>query len=128
MDLTVLKKKISTYRTQKGRITRLPDELLGEILHAWEQWTGPASVFYKELGADHRKMGALMGRAKKLKRDGVFDGLEFKEITVEGLSDSDTADTPILSPSNVIELIWNNNQIIRFSSAELLLDFLKKAA
>lgn len=34
MDLTVLKKKISSYRTPAGKITNLPDELLGEILHA----------------------------------------------------------------------------------------------
>ena len=56
MDLTMLKKKISSYRTPKGRITNLPDELLGEILSAWEQWTGKSSLFYKELGADYRKM------------------------------------------------------------------------
>ena len=128
MDLTILKKKISTYRTPTGRITRLPDELLGEILCAWEQWTGPAAGFYKELGADHRKMGSLMGRAKKMKREGVFDGLDFKEITVESISDDGTPSTKVLSATNVIELVWNNNQIIRFNSADLLLDFLKKAA
>ena len=32
MDLTVLSRKISSYRTPKGRITKLPNELLGEIL------------------------------------------------------------------------------------------------
>jgi hypothetical protein len=42
MDLEVLKKRISSYRTPKGRITNLPDDLLCEILIAWEQWTGPA--------------------------------------------------------------------------------------
>ena len=67
MDLEILKKRISSYRTPKGRITRVPDDLLIDILLAWEQWTGPGSGFYAALGADHRKMAGLIGRAKKLK-------------------------------------------------------------
>ena len=87
MDLTILKKKISSYRTPKGRITSLPDELLGEILHAWEQWTGAPSNFYTQLGVDYRKMGKLMGRAKQLKREDAFDGLEFTVVVVESLEE-----------------------------------------
>jgi hypothetical protein len=126
MDLTVLKKKISSYRTPKGQIRRLPDELLGEILHAWEQWTGPASGFYKELGADYRKMGSLMGRAKQLKRDGAFDGFEFTEVVIEEEEHRTEPSCDIRSGCN-IELLYKDN-IIRFGSADLLLDFLKKAA
>lgn len=125
MDMTVLKKKISSYRTPKGQIRSLPDELLGEILYAWEQCTGPASGFYKALGADYRKMGSLMGRAKKLKREGAFDGVDFTEIEVEPETDNATASA---SMSCGIELVWKNNQVIRFGTSDLLLDFLKKAA
>lgn len=124
MDLTVLSKKISSYRTPKGRITNLPNELLGEILYAWEQWTGPISGFYSAIGADHRKMGKLMGKAKQLKREGAFDGLSFTEVVVEG-AESVTAPN---SGGCGIELVWDNNKIIRFGSADLLVDFLKKAA
>lgn len=126
MDLTILKKKISSYRTPKGRITKLQDELLAEILNAWEQWTGPPAAFYNSLGADYRKMGSLMGRAKKLKRDGAFDGLEFTEVTIE----DNESETPEFCPPSggcSIELVWQSN-VIRFGSSDLLLDFLKKAA
>jgi hypothetical protein len=130
MDLTMLKKKISSYRTPKGRITNLPDELLGEILSAWEQWNGKSSAFYKELGADYRKMSSLMGRAKKLKREGVFDGLDFTEVFIEDQDQPEINNTVILSSySNCgIELVWDNNKIIRFGSPDLLVEFLKKAA
>ena len=124
MDLTILAKKISSYRTPKGRITSLPDDLLGEILHAWEQWTGAPSSFYTQLGVDYRKMGSLMGRAKKLKREGAFDGLNFTEVVVE--EDSSVANVVPITGCG-IELIWKDN-IIRFGSPELLVDFLKKAA
>jgi hypothetical protein len=127
MDLTVLKKKISSYRTPTGRITKLPDELLAEILNAWEQWTGAPSGFYKELGADHRKMGSLMGRAKKLKREGAFEGLSFTEVVIE--EDKTPEQHQELPHSGCgIELVWDNNKIIRFGTPDLLMDFLKKAA
>jgi len=123
MDLTVLKKKISSYRTPKGRITSLPDELLGEILHAWEQWTGSANGFYTAIGTNHHKMASIMGKAKQLKREGAFDGLEFTEVVVEGEAEQSC---PTLSGCN-IELVYKNN-IIRFGSSDLLVDFLKKVA
>lgn len=126
MDLTVLSRKISSYRTPKGQIRSLPDELLGEILHAWEQWTGAPSAFYKVLGVDYRKMGSLMGKAKQLKREGAFDGLSFTEVVIEGESEpSSSACTP--NNGCNIELVYKNN-VIRFGSSDLLLDFLKKAA
>lgn len=124
MDLTVLSKKISSYRTPKGRITNLPNELLAEILHAWEQWSGAPSAFYKLLGVDFRKMGSMMGKAKQLKRDGAFDGLQFTEITL----DQESGQVMELSPCSGVELVWEGGRIIRFSRVDMLLDFLKKAA
>jgi len=70
MDIS--KKRLGSYRTPKGRLTRVPDELLVDILLAWEQWTGPGTGFYSALGANHRKMAGLIGRAKKIKREGFF--------------------------------------------------------
>lgn len=125
MDLTILTKKISSYRTPKGSITKLPDELLGEILHAWEQWTGSANGFYTAIGTNHHKMASIMGKAKQLKRDGAFDGLSFTEVVVE---DSEPVSSNVIPMTGCgIELVWKDN-IIRFGSPELLVDFLKKAA
>lgn len=125
MDLTVLSRKISSYRTPKGRITKLPNELLGEILHAWEQWAGTPAGFYKQLGVDFRKMGSMMGKAKQLKRDGAFDGLNFTEVVIE---DAATPKATSISGCSEIELVWDNNKVIRFKTPELLVEFLKKAA
>ena len=124
MDLTVLSKKISSYRTNSGKITNLPNELLAEILHAWEQWSGPAQGFYKALGVDYRKFGSIMGKAKQLKRDGAFDGLNFTEVVL----DQESGQIMELPPCSGVELVWEGGRIIRFSRLEMLLDFLKKAA
>ncbi len=126
MDLEILKKRISSYRTPKGRITNLPDDLLCEILIAWEQWTGPAGGFYSTLGADFRKMASLIGRAKKLKREGRFPEESFKEIK---LQESPSTLTSLTSgPCQGVEILWDNGKLIRFQHVDNLIDFLKKVA
>ncbi len=126
MDLTVLRKKISSYRTPTGQIRNLPENLLAEILHAWEQWTGTSKGFYQGLETNQNKLASIIGRAKKLKREGAFDGLRFTEVVVEDASEGLSC-SPTLSGGCNIELIYQNN-VIRFGSSDLLLDFLKKAA
>jgi hypothetical protein len=120
MELEVLKKKLNTYRTTKGRLTRVPDELAYELLLSWEQWTGPASSFYSAIGADFRKVASLLGRAKKLKREGHFADSDFKEIKV-------AEPPPVEGPNGCkspITMKWEKNKIIRFSQVQQLVEFL----
>lgn len=125
MDLEVLKKKVSTFRGDGGRVTKVSDELLMEILSAWEQWTEPASGFYKALGISKNGISSIIGRAKKLKREGRFPAEDFKEIKVgENISQT----TGQLSPCSGIEMSWENGRLIRFQQVEQLIDFLKKVA
>jgi hypothetical protein len=124
MDLSILKKKISSYRTEKGSLTRVPDELAMEILFFWEQWTGPAASFYQAISMNPKKMASVLGHAKKLKRDG-FGVSEFKELQI---ASGEGPNVLPLTPCNGAEVIWNDGKIIRFSQVDLLLEFLKKAA
>ena len=126
MDLEVLKKKISSYKTPSGRIMRLPDDLLCEILIAWEQWTESASGFYSAIGADHRKMASLMGRAKKLKREGHFPEEAFKEIKLQESPSNLGSLTGV--PCQGVEILWDNGKLIRFPHVDNLIEFLKKVA
>ena len=116
MDLSLLKKQLSTYRTTKGRLTRVPDELAYEILLAWEQWAGPGSGFYSALGVDHRKMASIIGKAKKLKREGVFADSQFKEIKLEPTVSSKCKSS--------IFLRWGKDKLIQFSQVDQLVEFL----
>ena len=123
MDLEILKKKVSTYKGEGGRVSITSDELLIEILMAWEQWTGPASGFYKALGVSQKGISSIIGRAKKLRREGFpMDG--FKEIKIE---ETPSNITSLMSgPCQGVELLWDNGKLIRFSQVEYLIDFLKK--
>lgn len=124
MDLEVLKKKISTFRSDKGRVSNVSDELLMEILVAWEQWTGPAAGFSKALGVSRNGMSSIVGKAKRLKRDGHFPAEEFKEIKIAGAEIGTTSGSPCVG----IEIAWDNGKLIRFGQVDQLVDFLKKVA
>ena len=64
MDLEILKKKVSTFRGESGRVSITDDGLLMEILGAWELWTGPASGFYTALGISSKGISSIIGRAR----------------------------------------------------------------
>jgi len=121
MDLEVLKKKISTFRGEGGRVRISDDALLMEILSTWEQWKGPMREFYRGIGVSSNGMAGIIGRAKKLRREGHFPVEEFKEIKLE------STNVPS-GPCHGIELIWAGGKVIRFPDVDLLVDFLKKAA
>lgn len=125
MDLEILKKKISTYRTAGGHIKIKNDGLLLELLSAWEQWTGPATEFSSAIGIHRKAIPTLIGRAKKLRREGFPSG-DFKEIKLEGGGGSLAGLSS--GPCVGIELGLTDGKVIRFPQVDQLLEFLKKAA
>lgn len=126
MDHLTLKKKLSSYESEKGYLKNVSEDILYEVLVAWENWTGPAKDFYRSLGFTSKQMASIIGKAKKLKREGYFGSGEFKAVKIEGADDS----VPISIPSSGggIEIVWKNGSVIRFAAVEQLVDFLKKAA
>jgi hypothetical protein len=125
MDAEILKKKISTFRGEGGRLRITDDALYMEILSVWEQWKGPIKEFYRAIGVSKSGMAGIIGKAKRMRRDGHFPAEDFKEVKVvaEGVMSSGN-----LASCNVIELSWENGRMIRFGQVEQLIDFLKKAA
>lgn len=119
MDMIVMKKRLSTFRTEGGKLRNVSDEVLLDLLRSWESWTGKAKEFYGGLGVSKQSMANMIKKAKKLSRNGV--GGEFKEINFES----------IVGPSSgvvAIEVSWDSGKVIRFPSVDQLIDFLKKVA
>ena len=120
MDTEILKKKLSTFKSDKGRLKNVSDDLLMEILAGWENWTDTATSFYGAIGVSKSGFASILGKAKRLKRSGYqVDG--FEEIKIEGSA-------PVPGGGHGIELVWDNDRLIRFASVDLAVDFLKKAA
>lgn len=117
-DLSILKKRLSTYRTPKGQMRAVGDEVLVDLLRAWETWPGQSKEFYQLLGSNKSQMGALIKKAKKLTREGHYPSEDFKEIQVDGA---------LGGGSFGMEMLWDGGRVIRFSKVEQLLEFLQKA-
>lgn len=122
MEVSTLKKKLSSFLTEKGYLKNVNDETYFELLKAWEEWTGSSKEFYRSLGFSSRQMAGLIGKAKKLQREGHFGNSEFKEIKVEATNGIEVY--PVIG----MEIVWKNGQVIRFAQVETLIEFLKKAA
>ena len=124
MENVVLKKRLSSFRSDKGSLAKISDDVLIDILFAWENWTGSSKDFYKDLGISKSQLGGLMGKAKKLRREGHLAEGEIKEIKI----DTESGRIVESSPCAGVEITWTDGKIIRFSQVDLLVDFLKKAA
>lgn len=120
MDLMVLKKRLSTFRTDGGQVRGVSDELLLDILKAWESWTGKAKDFYAGLGLPQQSLANMIKKAKKLSRNGA--GGDFKEINFESFVGP--------NPGGIvaIEVSWDSGKVIRFPNVDQLIDFLKKVS
>ena len=125
MDLFTLKKKLSTYESDKGYLKNVGDDVLYEVLVAWENWTGASKDFYRALGFTHRQMAGIVGKAKKLKREGTFGSGEFKQVKIDPVMVETAAGS---NPCLGAEITWTNGRVIRFSGVDMLVDFLKKVA
>jgi hypothetical protein len=121
MELDILKKKLSAFQGEGGRTRNVSDELLLEILSSWEHWGGSSKDFYKGIGVSKTGIGSILGKAKRLKREGA--SMPFNELKVEGITN---AADPFQIPCDIE--ITENNKIIRFRKVDLLIEYLKKVA
>lgn len=121
MDMEVLKKRISTFRGEGGKVRITDDQLYLEILVAWEQWKGTSKDFFRTIGVSKSGLAAIIGKAKRMRREGHFPVEEFKEIKV--------AESAMSSGHfGGVEIVWDSGKLIRFQQVDQLIDFLKKVA
>ena len=123
MDNTVLKKRLNTFKSGKGKLTRVSDEVVLELLRSWENWPGSAADLYRELGLTKMQMVSLIKKGKNLVKSGVVVESEFKEIAM-----SSDADQFARKLNTGMELSLDSGKVIRFYQVEQLIDFLKKVA
>jgi uncharacterized protein YfcZ (UPF0381/DUF406 family) len=125
MDNVTLKKKLSTYTSDKGYLKNVPEEVLYELLIAWENWTGTSKEFYASLGFTQTQMASLIGKAKKYKREGYFVESDFKQVKIASEIPNEISSIPTCSAA---EVVMSDGKVIRFAQIDCLLDFLKKSA
>jgi hypothetical protein len=116
----VLKKRLNTCRTSNGRLSRIPTDLVVDIVKSWERWPGSAKNFYQSLGIKKQQLAAIIKKGKRLFKEGNEQLGAFTpiEVPVENVTDSKT---PII-------LRLDKNKSIRFYQVSHLVEFLKKVS
>lgn len=122
MELEVLRKKLSSFKTEGGKTKNVSDDLLLEILSAWEHWGGSAIDFYRGIGSNNKSMAALLRKAKRLKREGAT--MPFSEVKFDDMS----ASGPDMASFPCDIEVQDHNKVIRFRKVDLLIEYLKKVA
>ena len=125
MDTEILKKRLSSFKNSKGIIRNVSDDLLVDVLRGWEQWPGTTKEYYQSLGLSKPQMGVLIGKAKRVRREGHYPEEEFKEVKV---SEVPASFASLSSYGGVgIELSLPGGTVVRFMNVDQVLDFLKKS-
>ena len=122
MDNAILKKRLNTFKSAKGVLRKVSDEVVIDVLRAWENWPGRSVDLYPELGLSKMQMAIMIKKAKQLIKSGVVVESEFREVKLDSLMG---ASSTMAGP---IEVSWDKGKVIRFSQVDHLVDFLKKVA
>lgn len=117
METNVLKKRLNTYKSGKGNLTRVEDEVVMDVLRTWEHWQGSSADLYRELGVTKMQLVTMIQKGKRLVKKGVGTGCDFKEIKIR---------PEAKESGDKIELNWECGRTIRFSSVDQLIEFLDK--
>jgi hypothetical protein len=115
----ILKKRLNTFKNDKGAIRGVPNELNMDILKAWEQWTGSAKSFYQSLGLKKHQLSAIIKKGKSLLKNGTDKIGPFIPVKINPSEDA---------PKAPIILMWDKKRSIRFYQVKHLVEFLKEAA
>ncbi len=126
VDNAILKKKLNTFKSEKGFLKDVSSDVVFEVLRSWEHWPGKSSDLCRELGLSKMQMVTMIQKAKKLVKSGMVPPDDFKEIKIQ--ESPSNLMSPQGGPCSGVEILWDNGKLIRFQQVEQLIDFLKKVA
>lgn len=82
METAVIRKRLNTFKSGKGQLRAVSNDVVMEVLRGWESWPGKTSDYYREIGLSKMQMVTMIQKAKKLVKSGVVMESEFKEVSV----------------------------------------------
>lgn len=120
MDNAILKKRLNTFKSGKGSLTGVADDLVMDVLKAWEGWPGKSKALCQSLGVNSKQLVHLIKKGKNLVKSGAVIERDFKEVKVASSESGDSGDCIVLK--------WEPDKAIRFKQVDQLVEFLKKVA
>ena len=115
-----LKKRLNICRTVKGTLVKIPDELIIDVIKAWERWSGNAKSFYSSIGLNKHQLASIIKKGKRLFKEGKKKLGPFVPVEIKPTSNN-CDKIPII-------LKWDDKKYIRFYQVSHLIEFLKNVA
>ena len=121
MESVVLRKKLNTYKSAKGTLKDVGNDVVMEVLRGWESWAGKSRDYYREIGLSRMQLVNMIKKGKRLVKSGAVTEGEFREITLP------SAVMGLGGPASAaIEMRLEGGRAVAFSQVDLLVEFLKK--
>jgi hypothetical protein len=120
VETAIIKKRLNTFKSSKGVIRKVSDDVIMEVLRGWEGWPGSSADYYREIGLSKQQLAILIGKGKKLVKSGAVTESEFREISLPIVGGAS------LSNGTGMELKLDGDRAIRFCQVDQLVEFLKK--
>lgn len=120
METAVIKKRLSTFKSGKGVLKRVSDDVVMEVLRGWEFWSGKVMDYYRETGLSKQQLANMIKKGKTLVKNGVVTESEFKEISLPMVGGES------FSNGSGMELKLDSNRAIKFCQVDQLVEFLQK--
>ena len=122
METTVIRKRLNTFKSAKGTLRRVADDVVMEVLRGWESWTGSAADYYREIGISKQQLWVLIKKGKNLVKSGKVLESEFQEIGLSAVGHS------VVPNSGGIEFQLDATRMIKFAQVDQLIEFIKKTS
>lgn len=115
----ILKKRLNNCRTAKGNLSKVPNELVIDVMRAWERWAGTSKSFYQSIGLKKQQLAIIIKRGKRIFKESADKLGPFTPVEVKPSYNNDR---------NPIVLRLDQKKSIHFYQVDHLVEFLKKAA
>jgi len=122
MEAAVIRKRLNTFKSAKGKLTKVSDDVVMEVLRGWEGWSGSTADYFREIGITKQQLAVLIKKGKKLVKSGKVMESEFKEIGVSAMGET------VVSNGVGMELRLEGNRTVKFAQVDQLIEFIKKTS
>ena len=122
METLVIKKRLNTFKSGAGKLTRVSDDVVMEVLRGWESWPGTTVDFQREIGLSKQQLAIMIKKGKKLVKSGVVTDGEFRQIDVATPAGLSTGEAMMMT----VKL--DGGRAVSFCQVDHVVDFLRKMA
>ena len=122
METAIIRKRLNTFKSGAGKLIRVSDDVVMEVLRSWEAWPGATVEYQREIGLSKQQLAIMIKKGKKLVKSGVVRDGEFRQIDIAAAAGLAAGDAMMMT----VKL--DGGRAVSFCQVDHVVDFLRKMA